>query len=78
MPNKDLRLKFNFDAGEFLNTGEEPKLLVTVTRLPTGALETAVNTVNLLDKLTYIQTTYNEYFEHRFSSEVVIVGYILC
>lgn len=39
---------------------KEPKLIVTVVKLPTGALETLVNNSELKAKLEYIMNAYDE------------------
>lgn len=52
-------------------------LLVTATRLPSGALETQVNSQELEEKVKYIKEKYDENFALKANPNVQIVGYIL-
>lgn len=54
-----------------------PRLLITVTRLPSGALEVQQNTEHLQDKIDYIIDKYDGSFRLKANSEVQIVDYIL-
>ncbi len=38
----------------------EPTYLVTAVKLPTGAIELAVNNINILEKINYILEAYDE------------------
>lgn len=41
--------------------------IVTITQLPTGAREVAINTERLEEKVNYILDTYNDNMEHRYA-----------
>lgn len=45
--------------------------IVTITQLPTGAKEVAINTENLREKLEYIDNTYDNNMQHKFSKDSV-------
>lgn len=54
-----------------------PEVLVTVTRLPTGALEVQTNTSHLWDKLAYIKQAYDDQFRLKNNPNVVITGFVI-
>lgn len=54
-----------------------PRKLVTVTKLPTGALETQINDEFLIDKITYILDKYDDNLCLLANKEVQIVGFII-
>ncbi|MNI73740.1 hypothetical protein D3C73_1297690 [compost metagenome] len=65
---------------EFINKWfevEEPSIIVTVTKLPSGALETQVNTDQLAEKYKYILENYDNAMALRRNPEVKIVGVIV-
>lgn len=74
MVGKELRKKFEFDVASLDST---PRVLVTVTRVPSGALETQVNTEKLAEKIDYIMNTYGNDFSMVGKPEIQIVGFIL-
>lgn len=54
-----------------------PEVLVTAVKLPTGAIETIVNTTKLGDKINYLVEAYDDNFVLKNNSNVRIVGYML-
>lgn len=58
-------------------TTVEPKLLITATLLPTGAIETQMNTDNLKEKIAYIHDTYDKDFKMKRVPEIQIIDFIL-
>lgn len=55
----------------------EPELLVVATLLPTGAVETQVNTSHIIEKINYIKDTYDDEFKMKRNPEIQIVGFLL-
>ncbi|MMZ45734.1 hypothetical protein D3C75_333050 [compost metagenome] len=55
----------------------EPKLIVTVTQLPSGALETQINTDQLETKMNYIVDNYDENMCLKRNTKVQIIGVIV-
>jgi hypothetical protein len=54
-----------------------PEVLVTATQLPSGAIETAINTTKLAAKIDYIINTYDDNFALKSNPTIKIVGYML-
>ena len=50
----------------------KPKYIVTAVQLPTGAIELAVNTENILEKINYILEAYDEEMHLRTNNEIVM------
>lgn len=51
------------------------EVLVTLVKLPTGAIEVITNSKNIDTKVEYLKTTYDENFELVHNKNVKIVGY---
>ena len=50
-----------------------PTYLVTAVKLPTGAIELAVNNVNIAEKIDYILEAYDENMHLKANSEIEMV-----
>ena len=50
----------------------KPHYIVTAVKLPTGAIELAVNTENIAEKIDYILSAYNEDMQHKNDTDVVM------
>ena len=50
----------------------KPKYLVTAVKLPTGAIELAVNTENIPEKIDYILEAYDEDMRLKTNPEIVM------
>ena len=50
----------------------EPKYLITAVKLPTGAIELAINTDNIAEKIDYILGAYDEEMRLKSNNEVSI------
>ena len=50
----------------------EPSYIVTAVKLPTGAIEIAVNNQNIKEKIEYILETYDEEMRHKNDPAVVM------
>jgi hypothetical protein len=55
-----LRKRF---INEIESLTEQPRLLVVVVKLPSGAIETISNTQNLNDKINYYTEAYDDEFK---------------
>ena len=55
----------------------ELKLLIVVVKLPSGALETMINTEHLNDKLKYLIDNYNGDLKLINNPDIEIVEYII-
>ena len=53
------------------------QVLVTLVKLPTGAIEVITNTMELENKITYLLNSYDENFCLNANPNVKIVGYVL-
>ncbi len=51
----------------------KPTYIVTAVKLPTGAIELAVNTANILDKIDYILDAYDDDMRLKANSEIQMV-----
>lgn len=49
-----------------------PQHIVTAVKLPTGAIEVAINTVNIADKIDYILEAYDDEMHLKTNSAVVM------
>lgn len=58
-------------------TDTDPEILITVVKLPNGALETIANYQNLDAKIAYLQSAYDEQFCLRANPDVQIQAFIL-
>jgi hypothetical protein len=47
-----------------------PKYMVTAVKLPTGAIELAVNTENILEKIEYILSAYDDSMRLKTNPEI--------
>jgi hypothetical protein len=56
----ELRKRF---INEIESLTEQPRLLVVVVKLPSGAIETISNTQNLNDKINYYTEAYDDEFK---------------
>lgn len=70
----ELRKRFINEVGSLT---EQPKLLVVAVKLPSGAIETIINTHNLNDKINYYKEAYNDDFQLKTNPSVSIVGYMI-
>lgn len=52
----------------------KPAYLVTAVKLPTGAIELAVNTSNIAEKLSYISEAYDENMRLKTNPEIQMVN----
>ncbi len=50
-------------------------VLVTLVKLPTGAIEVITNSQNIRSKIEYLNEAYDEEFKLKSNPEVEIVGY---
>lgn len=50
----------------------KPTYLVTAVKLPTGAIELAVNNTDILNKIEYILNAYDEHMHLKSNPEVVM------
>lgn len=50
----------------------KPKYIVTAVKLPTGAIELAVNTENIASKIDYILEAYNEDMQLKTNTSIVM------
>lgn len=50
-----------------------PTYLVTAVKLPTGAIELAVNTENIPEKIEYILDAYDENMALKTNSDIIMV-----
>lgn len=55
----------------------EPQHLVTATRLPTGAIELAINNVNITDKIDYILEAYDDDMHLKTNIEIKIENILI-
>lgn len=53
------------------------KVVVTIVKLPSGALEVIVNTDNLNDKLNYIINAYDDDLKLKSNQDIAIVDYLI-
>lgn len=70
------RFKYETQVYSAENAGE-PELLVVATRLPTGAVETQINTSNIIEKINYIKETYDDEFKMKRNPLIQIVGFLI-
>ena len=49
-----------------------PQYIVTAVKLPTGAIELAVNTANIASKIDYILEAYNEDMQLKTNTSIVM------
>lgn len=49
-----------------------PKYIVTAVKLPTGAIELAVNTDNIVEKIDYILDAYDEEMRLKTNTDIVM------
>lgn len=56
---------------------ENPSVLVTAVKLPTGAVEIITNHQKLDEKVEYLRTAYDDDFRLERNADVQTVGYIL-
>ena len=49
-----------------------PKYIVTAVKLPTGAIELAVNTDNIVEKIDYILGAYDEEMHLKTNTDIVM------
>lgn len=54
------------------STAFKPQYIVTAVKLPTGAIEIAVNNDCIKEKIEYILSTYDEEMRHKHDSNVVM------
>ena len=57
----------SIDKGEF-----KPTYIVTAVKLPTGAIELAVNTTAIPEKINYILEAYDEEMHLKTSTDIVM------
>lgn len=69
----ELRKRFIEDVKE----KTAPELLVVAIKLPTGAIETIVNTSKLAEKIQYYMDAYDDEFKLKANPAIKIVGYML-
>lgn len=69
----ELRKRFIKDV----KTKTAPELLVVAVKLPTGAIETIVNTSKLADKIQYYMEAYDDEFRLKTYPVIQVVGYML-
>lgn len=50
----------------------KPHYIVTAVKLPTGAIELAVNTENIAEKIDYILSAYNEDMQLKTNNSIVM------
>lgn len=50
----------------------KPQYLITAVKLPTGAIEVAVNTANIADKIEYILSAYDHLMRLKTNEEIVM------
>lgn len=50
----------------------KPHYIVTAVKLPTGAIELAVNTENITEKIDYILSAYNKDMQLKVNTDVVM------
>lgn len=62
---------------KYLGYYEDVRLIITVTQLPSGALETAINSESLNDKLDYINQNYDEQLRLKRSPDIQIKGFLV-
>lgn len=51
-----------------------PSYMVTAVKLPTGAIELAINNTEILDKINYILESYDNEMKLRTNSDVVMTN----
>lgn len=73
MPMTELRKRFI----EEVKIKTAPELLVVAVKLPTGAIETIVNTSKLEEKIHYYMDAYDDEFRLKTNTAIQIVGYML-
>ena len=49
-----------------------PKYIVTAAKLPTGAIELALNTDNIVEKIDYILSAYDEEMRLKTNTDIVM------
>lgn len=54
-----------------------PTYLVTAVKLPTGAIELAVNTQNIAEKIDYILEAYDENMQLKTNPEIIMQNVLL-
>lgn len=69
----DIRISFE----EYNKLIQGARIIVTVTELPSGALETQVNTTGLEAKYNYISQAYNDKMQLKSNTEIQIVAFII-
>lgn len=62
---------------EVIDLKQEPSVLVTAVKLPSGAIEVITNHQELEEKLKYIGKEYDHEFKLRRNNDVQIVGYLI-
>lgn len=60
------------EGGEVVGEAFKPTYLVTAVKLPTGAIELAVNTEGILDKIDYILNAYDEDMRLKTNPQIVM------
>ena len=60
-----------------VNECTKPVLLVTVVKLPSGALETTINNSNIESKIEYIINAYDENLKLKTCNEIQIKDFII-
>ena len=60
------------EKAEGLNDSFKPKYIVTAAKLPTGAIELAVNTENIAEKIDYILEAYDDDMRLRTNTDIVM------
>lgn len=65
----------SFDAGEILAREPfKPTYIVTAVKLPTGAIELAVNNTNIEQKIDYILGAYDDDMKLKTNSEIQMIN----
>lgn len=66
----DVRMRIEQCLVDTVLKNAEPTHIVTAVKLPTGAVEIAINTANVVDKLHYIAQAYDD--EMRLKTNPII------
>lgn len=74
---KELKNKFNWECDTYKEALIEPQLLVVAVKVPSGAIETIINTSEIFSKMDYYRNSYDESFKLKSCDAIQIVGFML-